>query len=291
VPGRDAARGGLPPRVVYNTVGADFFATLGTRLLRGRGFRPSDAGGPGVVVISDEMAREGWPQGDAVGQRLVVGSGSEARDYEIVGIAQNVMWNSLGEEPRPAMYFFAGSRPSGEMTLIVRTAGDEAGALPALRTVLKDLDPTMPTLQILTMDQHMRFALAGEEAVGVFGGALGLAGLLLASVGLYAVIAFFVSRRSREIGIRLALGATPGRVLRGVLGRALELTAVGTILGLAGALAAARGLSSSLYGIGRPDALSLLLCVLLVALVTAAASLLPARAASRTDPARTLRAS
>lgn len=290
VPGSQATSGVEADRVLFNVVGASFFDTLGTRILRGRDFQRTDEGSSSVVLVSEEMARRYWPAGDAVGRRLAVGEGADARDYEVVGIVQDVKWNALGEAPQPLLYFYEGQRPLGSMTLIVRVAGDVAAVAPRLRAILRDLDPTMPLMQMITLDEHMRFAMAGEEAAGAFSGGFGLAGLLLASIGLYGVISYFVGRRSHELGVRMALGATPGDVMRTVIGRGVTLALAGIALGLLASAGVAGALRGALYGVGVLTPSRILLVVGTVVSVTLAASLVPARRAARLDPVRTLRA-
>jgi predicted permease len=290
IPGYDAGAGEGTAKVPFNVVGLHFFETLGTRLLRGRDFEPGDRGGPGVVIVNEEMARRFWPRGPVIGQPLKAGPAGSARPYQVVGVVQNVRWSALNEPVTPQLYFFHGQRPAGEATLVIRTAGDEAAVVPALRAILRELDPTMPTLQLVTLRQHLRYALAGEEAVSVFGASLGIAGLLLAAIGLYGVISYFVSRRAHELGMRLALGATPGLVMRLVLSRGLSLAVVGAGTGLVAALAAARLLRRALYGLSPVDPISLLVVATTVVSITLVASFVPARRAAHLDPVQTLRA-
>jgi macrolide transport system ATP-binding/permease protein len=290
VQGYQAPDGAKVSRVAFNVVAPAFFDTMGTRLLRGRDFSRTDEGSPGVVIVSEAMARRFWPHGDAVGRQLTAGEGVAARSYEVVGIARDVRWISLNEAPRPLLYFHQGQRPSSGMTLIVRTSGHEAAVAPRIRAVLRELDPTMPMMQMLTLDEHMRFAMAGEQAAGVFSGSLGLAALLLASIGLYGVISYFVGRRARELGVRMALGATPNRIMRAVVGRGLTLASIGTACGLLASAAMTRALQGSLYGVNALAPAGVLLVVSTVVLVSLVASAVPARRAARLDPVHTLRA-
>jgi predicted permease len=285
----------MPPdqpalKIRYCIVDDHYFQVMGTRVVRGRPFSAADVAGPRVVVISEAMARKYWPDGNAVGARVQIGEGVPRDDYEIVGVAQDGKYNDVTEEVEPYLYFLWGQRRSGDTTLVLKLRGSERVAADALRALVRDVAPGTAMLRVLTLQEHMRSAVYQNRIVAILVSVLGGVGLLLAMVGLYGVIAYLVTRRSREIGIRMALGATPRLVLGGVLGRALVLAGIGVVLGSAGAMALGGTLRRLLFGVTAFDPLTHAAVVLLVVLVSLAASYFPARRAARLDPVTTLRA-
>jgi putative ABC transport system permease protein len=269
-------------------VGPRYFQGMGTPLMRGRGFteRESETGA-GVVIVDETMARRFWPNEDPVGRRIdLIGEGSR-QSAEIIGIAKAGKYRSLGEEPRPFMY-----RPFSYMaraTLVVRTAGNPEALLAPIRREAQALDPNLALVQLVTLEEHMAFPLFAARASGTLLGALGFLALILALVGLYGVLAFLVSQRTREIGIRMALGAERSEVLKLVMRHGLSLTLIGVGVGLAGAFAVTRILSSVLYGIQPTDPPTFIGVSLLLILVAALACFIPAHRATRVDPTVALR--
>ena len=213
--------GDAPLTVHYNSVWPNYFSMMGTRLLRGRAFAERDNADAGrVVIVNETMARKYWPDGTAVGRTIRV-KGPMAADFEIIGIVQDGKYNRLNERPDPYLFFSLLQAPSSELTLMVEPNADaDAGAAAAnIRDVLKQLDPRMPTLRMMTLEEHTRFAYYEPHVTAVVVGNLGGVGLLLSLVGLYGVVAFIVARRTREIGVRMALGARPADIFRAVLTR------------------------------------------------------------------------
>jgi predicted permease len=294
VPGYKAPSEAEPLRFRFNIVETGYFEAMGVRLVRGRDFRASDGpGAHGVVLINQTMARRFWPDEDPVGRHVVVATGSgpaSRRECEIVGVVQDGKYLSLSEAPQPYFYLPYAQQPWGEMTVVVRVAADPRTMAGVLRRQVAELDRAMPIMQVTTIDEHMETALMGQRAVAVLVGVLGGFGLLLSVIGLYGVVAFLVSRRTREIGIRMALGARQADVVRDVVLYGARLAAVGTVAGLGLAAAAMSGLGhDAVYGLSRFDPLTYAGTSALVLLTAVAGSYAPARRAARVDPIASLR--
>jgi predicted permease len=293
VPGREAPPGREPLRSRYNVVEAGYFETMGTRILRGRDVGPADrADAPRVVLLNQTLARRLFDRENPIGRSVLIGgsaAGARPRACEVVGIVQDAKYLSLLEAQQPYFYVPYGQESRGEMTVILRVRGSTAEAAAGLRREIRALDAAMPALQIMTLDEHMRLALVVERLTAGLTAVLGGLGLLLSVVGLYGVIACLVSRRTREIGIRVAIGATPGQVVRQVLRDGARLTVAGAGAGLVLAVVAMRAAASSLYGVAPWDPLVLAGATLVLAAVALAATWLPARRAARIDPIAALR--
>jgi predicted permease len=294
-PGRDA----FPIR--NNLVSAGYFDTIGARLLRGRDFDERDrAGGERVAVINETMARTYWPGDDPIGRRVTlinIGAGgaagalagSDSEACVIVGIVQDTKYLSLRETAPPYMFFARSQRSAGEITLIARGRGDERALAGQLRQTIAALDPELPSVDIITRSEHLRRALFAERTLAKSAAGLGGLSLVLAVVGVYGVVAFFVSRRTREIGISMALGATPAQVMRQVLRFGAKLTGAGILIG--GGLGVLLGwaLAGNLYGVSATDPRMFLAAAIVTWPVALAATYLPARRAARIDPIVALR--
>lgn len=280
------ARRGEEMEFGANTVGPDYFATMGITIVRGRGIVESDnAGAPGVAVVNERFARRFWPGLDPLGKRI---STDGENWLEVVGVAKDGKYNTLGEEPMP--YFYVAALQGGErdMTLLVRATGEPNAVLGALREAVKSLDPNLP-MQTATMDEHLGFALLPQRLAATLLGVFGALGLALAGIGLYGVMAFMVAQRTREIGLRIALGASERDVVRVVVGHGARVVAAGVVLGLAAALGFARLTSAFLFGVGIADPVTFTGIPLLLAAVAILAGYLPARRAARLDPMAALR--
>jgi putative ABC transport system permease protein len=294
VDGHDAAAND-PTRVRYNIVEASYFETMGVAIVAGRGFDGADRGtGPAAAIVNETMARRFWSGRDPIGQYFTMSSGGKTpvdRQCQVVGIARDGKYLHISEEPQPYFYVPFGQQFSGEMTVIARHRADPAAIAAAFRREVQALDPAMPTLQVVTLEEHLRLALIVERVLAALMGVLGGLGLLLSVIGLYAVVSYLAARRTREIGIRIAVGASPGQVIRSVLAHAGRLTAVGLGLGVAIAAAAMPNVGSRLLnGVSPHDPLVYGAVVFIVLTVALAASYVPARRAARVDPVAALRA-
>jgi predicted lysophospholipase L1 biosynthesis ABC-type transport system permease subunit len=231
------------------------------------------------------MARRFWSGRDAIGQHISV----EGEDYQIVGVAEDAKINEVHEPPEPYMYLPFAQRPGGDATVIVETAREPTEITPTLRKEILSLGPVMIISGVRTMHSLVQEALWLDQIEAASAAALSAIGMFLAALGLYGVIAYVVSKRQQEIGIRMAMGAERGTVMRMVLAQGLRTTAIGMGLGLVASLGTMRLLSSMLYGVSPSDPISLLGSSVLVILVAIAASYIPARRAARVDPMVALR--
>jgi putative ABC transport system permease protein len=272
------------------SVGPEYFKTMGTTILRGREFTSRDMdGAPRVVVINEEMARRFWPDHDPVGATITTGHGNQEERYEIVGVVKNGKYRTLGEQPRPFLYHSILQGYYARATLVAKTSGDLTSALAALRREIGALDPTVAPTQLSSLQDHMAFALFPARIVGVLLSIFGLLALVLALAGLSGLIAYSVSQRTREIGIRMALGAGMRDVLKLVIGEGMLLTLIGMAIGLAAAFGLTRFLSELLYGVSAIDPLTFGGIALLLIGVALVACWLPARRATKVDPMIALR--
>ena len=270
--------------VDQTTVGPDYFAAAGTRLLAGRDFTAADLapGHPREVVVNETLAQKFWPRGDALGRMLRFPGDTDTRPAIIVAIAQNGKYRSLGEAPRPYLYQLKAI--DSPASLVVRVAGDPRAFRGAIEHTLGALDPNLTGDAISTGAETMQVPRFPARFAGILLGGFGLLALLLAVVGLYGVIAAAVAQRTREYGIRLALGAGRGVLLKLVVGQGLRLALWGVLAGAVAATLATQLMSALLYGLSPLDPLSYVAAIALLLAVAALASLVPAFRATRTDP-------
>jgi len=285
--------GGVP--IEFSMESTDFFATLGIPIRRGRGFAETDRpGDPPVLVISEAAARfiTDRTGADALDAELSV-EGPNGPFFGIAGIAADVRSGPPREAPVPHLYVHLDQVPPGDafasLALLVRTAGDPAALAGSVRSAVAGVDPDVPLLSVRTLDAHLGDGRVQERLAATILAIGGVLTLILASLGLYGVLAGAVTRRTAEIGVRMALGAAGGSVLRDVLARGLSLTGLGVALGLVGAIAVGRALTAFLYGVSPIDVTTLALVVATLAAVALVASWAPARRATRIDPVRALR--
>ncbi len=291
IPGH-AATAAEPLRVPFNVVEENYFRTMGVRIVRGRAFTAADRWpGAGAVLINQTMARRYWPDGDPVGRSLEITDRAQPdrRRCEIVGVVEDGKYVMLNEQPTPYVYVPLRQHPLGEATFIVRTRGPETAAMEDFRRALRELDPAMPAMQIVTLREHMRMALLFERTAAILVATLGYLALLLAIVGLYGVVSYLSTRRTREIGIRMALGARPGDVLFQIARQGVGFAVTGIAIGVLAAGGIARLMRSVLYGISSYDPLTYAGTCALVLAVALAATYIPARRAARVDPIEALR--
>ena len=272
----------------HNTVGLDYFKAIGIPLVRGRDFNDRDtASSPAVIIVNETLARRLTPDGNAVGKRLRLDSQG---DYlEVVGVVRDVKYRQLAERP-----VFFGYRPLSQryrsaMTLHVRTTADPLAVINQVQAEVKALDSDLPLTNVETMQEHMRLPLAPARLLALLSSALGVLALLLAAIGLYGVMAYIVSSRTHEIGIRIALGAQTGGVRRLVVGQGMRLALIGIALGLIAAFGLTRVLQSVLYGVGATDPLTFIGVAVLLLAVALLACYIPARRATKVDPLLALR--
>ena len=260
--------------------------TMGIPLLRGRDLteKEAESATADAVVINEYLARRLWPGEDPVGKRLALRG--EKSTSEVVGVVKNGKYHTLGEGPVAAV--FRGTLP-GARTLVVRTAGDERAVLDEVRREVPIVDPLMTTTLAQTIGEFMALPLFLPRTVGWLLGVSGILAVVMTAIGLFGVIAYVVSQRTHEIGVRMALGARRSDVLKMVMGQGLRLTGIGLGIGLVAALAAARLLSPLLYGIGADDPATMIAVAVGLGAIALTACYLPARKAMRVEPATALR--
>jgi putative ABC transport system permease protein len=282
-------RPGESTEINWNVVGTDYFRALRIPLVRGRAFTPQDrAGAPLAAIVNQAFARRYWPGQDPLGKRLGL-RGPQGPFAEVVGVARDGKYRSLSEDPLPFLYVPFAQEYRSAMTLYVRAAADPRLLLPLLRNEVKQMAPGLPVIDPTTLQEAVSVALLphriGAAALGVLGGLAAL----LAVVGLYGVLAYSVTQRTREFGIRGALGADRRQLVARVVGEGMLLSAVGTGIGLVLALAVTQFVRGFLFGISALDPVAFAGMTLLVAGVTLVASWLPARRAARVAPMEALR--
>jgi predicted lysophospholipase L1 biosynthesis ABC-type transport system permease subunit len=269
-------------------VGEDYFETTGTAILRGRGLLLEDRHGASrVAVVSATLASKLWPGQDPIGQCVKVDADTVPCS-EVVGVAKDVRWGSLGDEDRNQIYVPAPLSDAG--WFFIRTRGDPARQVEPLRRELQRLMPGVSYVNVKTLDSTLEPVLRpwrlGATMFSLFGGLA----LLVAALGLYSVIAYGVAQRLHEMGVRVALGAKTGDLLRLVVGEGVRVALAGVVLGTAAALAAGKLIASLLFGVPSSDPFTFGVVAIVLLLVATLASLFPAWRASRADPNLALRA-
>ena len=292
IAGRDKPPQGLEPEARVRPVQPGYFRTVGVRLLRGRDITDRDrAGAPGAVIVNEAFARLHFPNEDPIGKRLHRGSWFEGMpdSYEIVGVAADEPFLGLGQHADPAIYFPHAQFPMNSMWVILRATGDPHALAPLLRDRVRRLDGELPLDEVQTMREVMGASVAeprfNAALLSLFAGAA----LLLAAVGTYGVLSYTVLQRTSEIGVRMALGAPRGRVLRLVVGEGVGVAMFGVVLGTGVALALARVLATMLQDVDARDPVVFTGVAALLTVVIVAAAYLPARRASRIEPVVALR--
>jgi macrolide transport system ATP-binding/permease protein len=273
-----------------DTVDEGYFETMGVPILRGRDFSASDtAGAQRVAIVNEQFAKHYWPAGDAVGKHIRLDNRNGA-PVEIVGVAQTIKYEGTIEKPMDFVYLPLSQHPVARMLLMLRSSGDPLQLVQPVKDIVRTLDPNLPMSQTRSYeDFYLNQAVKGPRMGIDLVGTLGAVGLLLAVAGLYGLVAYNVSRRTREIGIRMALGATSSDVLRLVIGKGLMLVGVGTVIGMALGFALEQLMNSMLFNAGGVDILAYVVVVPSMFLVTTLAAYVPARRASRIAPTQALR--
>ncbi|MBW8874481.1 MAG: ABC transporter permease [Acidobacteria bacterium] len=278
-------------QISINLIAPRYFETIGLPLVQGRDFRAADAGSPSVGIVNQTLARRFWPGQDPIGKRLRFGRATGPL-IEVVGVARDGKYSSLREEPQSFIYLpYLQVYEMFDSTkhLLVRTAVEPAQIFSDLQRQVLALDRSLPIFDAQTMESYLGTFLAQERQTAVLLLLLSGLALLLASVGLYGVMSYSVAQRTREIGIRMAIGADRGRVLRQLVAESARLVAVGSVLGLAVALLATRVVSSLLYGVSPTDAGTFVLAFVVLGTVGLLAGFFPARRASSIHPMTAIR--
>jgi predicted permease len=287
-----AAREDEDTHVFLNWVGPNYFATMGIPLLAGREFSEADsASSPKVAIINETMARRYFAGRDPIGRHFAFGSGAKVHpDIDIVGVVKNSKHGSVRQVIHPFAYLpYAQESALGQGTFYVRTIQDPASMAAMLRKAVQGYDPNLPVYDLKTLPQQVSESVFNDRLLTFFSLCLGLLASLLAAVGLYGVMAYIVARRTREIGIRMALGATRENVAWLVLQEVVRMAALGLVIGLSVGLAMGRLIESQLFGVKASDPPVFTLAAVLLAGVALLAGCLPARKAASVDPMTALR--
>ena len=286
VPGVTPPKGQAKFDVDFAAADSGLFGAIGLTVVRGRGITAADVPTvPRVAVINEEMAKRFWPNQEAIGKTF----STDSQTYRVVGVTRTTKVRTLGETPRPFIIVSLAQEFSATEMIVARTNGDADRVAAQMLATLRDIDPSVMAIQVKTMERHLAAMLLparlGALAFTLFAGlALGLAVL-----GVYGVVGYAVARRTREAGIRLAVGAQPGSVIRLLMAEGVMLVVVGSVIGLLLGFASSQVLGTLLYGVGRADPLAFIGAPLVLASAGLLAAFLPARRAGRIDPARVLR--
>ena len=288
IEGLPKPRPGESPVAVYRIVLPGYFGTMRIPLLRGRDITDSDTpNAPGAVVVNERLAKECWPGEDPIGKRITL---DDKTWLTVVGVVQNAKQGEWAATPGKELYLSYLQSPAATyLTFVVRTGGDPATMAPALQSTVWSLDKNVTISEVQTMDQVVSDATAKPRFNLSLLGAFASVALILAAVGIYGVMSYSVSRRTQEIGIRMALGADRANVLRHVVGQGMILVAAGAAAGLTGAFALTRLMTKLLYGVEPTDPVTFVAVPLVLGVVAFAATYIPARRATRIDPLVALR--
>ena len=297
LPGRPLAEGDVSPQLDWQVVTPGYFDAMGIEIVRGRAISNiDDARAPGAVVLSESAARKYWGDTDPIGQRFKLGAGAGPGWVTVVGVARDVRQNALTLEPPAMMYlphgqftFWHGGNAPATMALVLHAASEPMALLSPLREVMRRIDPYVPLSNVRTMEQVVSTAVAQPRfATSVVGG-FALLALVLAVIGVYGLVAYSVARRTREIAVRMALGAAARNVVRQIVIQGMIPVMIGAMLGVAGAFMLTRVLDTMLFGVAPRDPVTLAGTVLVLGLTAVVAAVLPARRAARVTPMGALR--
>jgi putative ABC transport system permease protein len=291
IEGKPAPREGEEPRAHYRQITPDYFGTMGIGLVNGREFSIQDHGdAPGVAVINAALARRYFPNEDPIGEaisglppHLALG-GFLTERFEIVGVVQDVKYFGLAQGSEPSLYFPVAQAPFRQMSFTIRTTREPEALMPSVRGEVAAVDPTVPISRVETMERVLSASVARERFSVLLLGLFAAVALVLAAVGIYGVISYSISQRTAELGIRMAIGANPGDVLKLVMTQGAKLAGWGVGVGLIGAVALSRVMASQLYGVSARDPLIFFGVAMVLALVALTATYLPAVRAARIDP-------
>ena len=287
VTGQPEPRHGEEPTGEVHAVSPDYFRTMGIPVVRGRSLGPDDAlGKPWVVVIDEGLVRKFFPDRDPIGQQLDLGEQDKPKTpYTIVGIVPTVRHGEVGIAPViPQLYFAEAQNPDLQTTLLVRTQGEPAALLPSVRTAVRSIDPQLPIFATRTMSEAVSASLGRQRLAATLIGGFSLLALFLAALGLYGVLAYSVTQRTREIGIRIALGSPRARIFSLIMRRAVIMVGLGIFVGVVLALGCGPLVQHLTYGVQPHDPRTIIGVSILLALIAMLACWLPARRAMRIDP-------
>jgi predicted permease len=291
VPGGPAPAAGAPPDVKYAAVSANYFEVLGGTIGRGRAFTEAESrGGEPVALVNEAFVDRFFPGVDPVG-RFIRPGGPDAPDHRVLGVTTNAAISRIGEPAEPYFYVPYWRERTGEATLLIRPAAGAGSIGPEVRAALRELDPRLDPRLLVTMGQYIEFSSSPFRTTAALATTLSAIGLLLMTLGIYGVMTYQTARRTREIGIRVAVGAARGQVLRLVLGEGWRLVAAGLVAGVPLALGAGWAMTSLLFGVGPWSAPALVLAAALLAAAVSAATFVPAWRATRVNPMTALRES
>jgi len=293
VEGEPVVRGANTPIAMNASVGPRYFETMATPIVYGREFTEQDVEkSQQVAIVNETFVRRLMPAvktpAEAIGKRIAFGSATEPF-MQIVGVARDGKYFNIAEDPRTFIWTPLTQDYMSSGSLMVRTEGNPESVFAAIRSQVQTLDPNLPLFEVKTLTEHMRFALFPARVAAIVLGVFGLVALLLSAIGIYGITSYAVSQRTHEIGIRMALGAQLGDVLRLVLTHGLKLTLIGAAIGLAGAYLATRAIRSVLYGVSATDPLTFVSVSVLLIGVALFACYVPARRATKVDPMIALR--
>ena len=279
------------PIIVTRVINPDYFRTMSIPLLQGRIFSEQDReDGAFVVIIDEAMARKLWPDEDPLGKRIKMGGYNSTSPWRsVVGVVKEVRQFELDAAPRPQMYVpFPQTAVFPPQDLVLRTSGDPLSMVSAVRSAVWAIDKDQPVSTVRTMEDIMAASVAKQRFNMLLLGIFAVVALILAAVGIYGVMSYLVTQRTREIGLRMALGAQRSDVLKLVVGQGLKLVAIGVALGLFAAFALTRYMSSLLFGVSATDPVTFIIISVTPVAIALLASYIPARKATRIDPMRAL---
>ena len=288
--GAPDAAGDAVPWASWRMIAGDYFETMGVPLLRGRTFTDQDEiGNPWRVVVSHRVAERLWPGEDPIGRTMILWKGQDNDEAEVIGVVGDMRERGLAADPTLATYLPYRGGGWTPIHVIVHTAGEPAAAVPLLRAALRGVDSNLPLSNVQTLDEVVSESVASMRFVTMLLGSFAGVALLLALAGIYGVIAYSVSRRTAEIGVRLALGASHASVLRLIVGQGMRPVLAGVGAGLAGAFALSRLMESLLFGVTAADPLTYAAVAVLLTSAAVVSCYLPARQALAVDPVSALR--
>jgi putative ABC transport system permease protein len=294
VTGQPQLRPGEEPSAETHCVSPDYFRTMGIPLLRGRTFRPDDVlGKPLVLMIDEELARKFFPGRDPIGQQLnqhISETDTSRTHYTIVGVVPSVRHGEVGIAPKvPQIYWPAAQFPGLQTTLLVRTEAEPATLLPSIRAAVRSIDPQLPIFGTHTMEEAVAASIGTQRLSATLIGGFSILALFLAALGLYGVLAYSVTQRTREIGIRIALGSPRSGIYGLIVGRAMMMVGLGIFAGVTLAIGCGPLIRHFVYGVAPYDPATIISVAALLTAIAILACLVPTRRAALVDPIQALR--